>query len=123
MTLDDLKGTIIRVIDYRDDIIYIQTDDWRYSLFMDHDCCETRYFECADDLSEYTNSTILAAYLSLSTLVTATGDDTHEVAFLRIMTTVGELTFSAHNEHNGYYSGFSLIIERQFHQYDTYTYG
>lgn len=116
MTLDDLKGVVIRAIDYRDDIIYIQTDDWRYSLFMDHDCCEIRYFECADDLSEYINSTILVAFLSLAT-VTASDDDVHEVAFLRIMTTSGELSISAHNEHNGYYSGFSLVIERQFLQY------
>lgn len=118
MTLDDLKGIVIRAIYYRDDIIYIQTDDWRYSLFMDHDCCETRYFECADDLSEYINSTILAAFLSLTYLLPeiVINKDVHEVAFLRIITTSGEFTFSAHNEHNGYYSGFNLLIERQFLQ-------
>ena len=35
------------------------------------------------------------------------GDD-HEVAFLGIYTTKGVIVCQTHNEHNGYYGGFSL---------------
>lgn len=35
-------------------------------------------------------------------------NDVHEVQFLVVHTDKGDLTMSSHNEHNGYYGGFSI---------------
>ena len=34
----------------------------------------------------------------------------HEVQFLEILTSKGSITLSTHNEHNGYYGGFNIVM-------------
>ena len=36
--------------------------------------------------------------------------ETHEVQFLEIKTSKGIFTMSTHNEHNGYYGGFAIVV-------------
>jgi hypothetical protein len=35
----------------------------------------------------------------------------HEVQFLIIKTDKGDITLETHNEHNGYYGGFAVVIK------------
>ena len=37
----------------------------------------------------------------------------HEVQFLALVTSKGEVVFSSHNEHNGYYGGFSIAARTE----------
>ena len=70
-------------------------------------CCETRYMVCDDNLAAFVGS-ILQGIEVVDGPETTKGDTTHEVQFLRLITTHGTVTISNHNEHNGYYDGFSL---------------
>lgn len=39
------------------------------------------------------------------------GGEVHETKFIIVRTSKGEFTVVNHNEHNGYYGGFSLSVE------------
>ena len=71
-------------------------------------CCESRYMRTDDDLSHYIGSTLLGAEVSPAPNETYEYGE-HEVQFLRVKTDRGIITFSSHNEHNGYYGGFWVI--------------
>lgn len=71
-------------------------------------CCEQRYMTCDDNLA-------LEGGRLQSIDLEAGGDstdggygDAHEQQFLKIRTSEGDLTAVTHNEHNGYYGGFSI---------------
>jgi len=73
-------------------------------------CCENRYMRTDDDLEEYVGAELLQ--IEVADGGTTEGDgETHEIQFLRIHTSKGLFTLSNHNEHNGYYGGFSIKIE------------
>lgn len=70
-------------------------------------CCEHRYWVVDDDLNHY----IGADYLGWELADWETEDesyDVHEIQFLNIKTSVGDINIASHNEHNGYYGGFSI---------------
>lgn len=72
-------------------------------------CCESRYMRTDDDLSYYTGATLLGASTKDAPTVEEEYD-VHEVQFLEIRTSKGVFTMSNHNEHNGYYGGFSVVV-------------
>lgn len=77
-------------------------------------CCERRYMHTDDDIKWLIGKTLVG--ISEKEVKKTTGEygDPHEIVFLEIMTNDGAVTFSNHNEHNGYYGGFELtIVERQ----------
>lgn len=73
-------------------------------------CCEHRYMTTDDDVQSLIGSTI-------QTILVKSGPDigvdydVHEQEFLEIQTNKGFITLVNHNEHNGYYGGFSLNIK------------
>lgn len=82
-------------------------------------CCEKRYMTTSDSISFLVGKTLLAVRIEVGPTIDnpdsvsdvfGTGA-VHEVAFLRIDTDAGGVTFESHNEHNGYYGGFNLMIE------------
>lgn len=70
-------------------------------------CCEHRYMTSDDDFAYYEGATLLGVEVKPGPDVEAKYD-THETAFLDIKTSRGVFTVVTHNEHNGYYGGFSL---------------
>ena len=72
-------------------------------------CCEHRYMtsEKSDDLNYYAGS-------KLTNLETVSADPVsveygdHEIQFLNVTTDKGVFQVATHNEHNGYYGGFSI---------------
>ena len=70
-------------------------------------CCERRYMSNdGDDLSEYVGARYVGYEVKDAPFI-EDEYDLHEVQFLEIKTSKGSITLSMHNEHNGYYGGFS----------------
>ena len=73
-------------------------------------CCEHRYMVTADDLNEYTNTTLLDFELKNAPNIEGEYGE-HEVQFLDVKTSNGIFQMANHNEHNGYYGGFWIVAE------------
>ena len=71
-------------------------------------CCESRYMHTDDDLKSYVGAVLLDGEIREAPSVSENPCDYHDVEFLDIKTSVGVLTVSNHNEHNGYYGGFAV---------------
>lgn len=92
-----------------DDVLTIRLADGTGVELRDdgQSCCESRYMRTDDDLEDFDGATLLDGETRDAPDV---NDDygVHEVQFLVIKTDKGDATFSSHNEHNGYYGGFSI---------------
>ena len=73
-------------------------------------CCEHRYMTTDDDVNSLVGSVI-------QTIMVKSGPEAeddyevHDQEFLEIQTNKGFISIVNHNEHNGYYGGFSLNIK------------
>ena len=73
-------------------------------------CCESRYITCDDDFASLVGGTLLG--IETKSVPDIEGEyEVHEQVFIEIKTDKGSVTFTTHNEHNGYYGGFGLTIE------------
>lgn len=102
--------TIKEVILDNDSILHLRFDDGTALNIWDdgHSCCESRYMRTDDDLGYYSGAQLLEIKLEAGPDIT--GDiDEHEQLFLHVKTSKGSFTMSNHNEHNGYYGGFSML--------------
>lgn len=72
-------------------------------------CCESRYMRTDDDVQS-----LVGHNLRMIEAKEAPNEPDeygeHEVIFLEVGTDQGFVTIANHNEHNGYYGGFSLTI-------------
>jgi hypothetical protein len=108
-----MKDRVISEVLLFNDVLHIRFEDGSGLNFTDagQSCCEHRYMSNdGDDLKEY----IGARYIRHEVIDAPDAPDAeygcHEVQFLEIMTSVGPITLSMHNEHNGYYGGFCLNV-------------
>lgn len=69
-------------------------------------CCENRYMTSDDDLPSYIGGTLSS--MEVRDAPDVDDGDVHEVQFLVVTTSKGDITCETHNEHNGYYGGFSI---------------
>lgn len=73
-------------------------------------CCESRYMTCDDDLVSFVGDQIVN--FEIADADDRGGESTvHEIRFLKVSTNNGVFTIANHNEHNGYYGGFSINAE------------
>lgn len=102
-------GKRITKMRLRDDVLTIRLEDGTGVALEDkgQSCCESRYMRTDDDL-EYFDGAVLLGGETRSAPDVAYDYGYHEVQFLVIKTDKGDATFSSHNEHNGYYGGFSI---------------
>lgn len=70
-------------------------------------CCERRWMSCDDDLGGFVGADFLGAEIRHSRCFRRP-PRRDDVQFLVIHTTKGEIVCQNHNEHNGYYGGFSI---------------
>jgi hypothetical protein len=93
-----------------DDALHFEfSDGTKMRLFDDgQSCCESRYMRTDDDLSYFVGSTLIDAEIKKAPNMPDEWGD-HEVQFLEVKTSKGCFTMASHNEHNGYYGGFSVI--------------
>lgn len=111
---EDAFGKVISNVVLSDDDLLIQFEDGTGLRFVDdgQSCCEHRYFTCdGDDLSEFIGAKYVEAFEKEAPEIGEDEYDVHEVMFLEVRTSRGSITISAHNEHNGYYSGFGITVK------------
>ena len=103
--------TIVNVSLGQDDALHLKFDDGSGIRFYDDGqlCCESRYMTTDDDLSSFIGTKLLGAEIKSAPEVPDQYED-HEVEFLEIQTNAGVFTMASHNEHNGFYGGFSIRV-------------
>lgn len=86
---------------------------------FDRQCCEYRYMTTDDKLSDFIGSTLMSVevreilqFIGKEPESRKSGD-VHDVSFLVVTTSLGAFTCETHNEHNGYYGGFSIQAEKE----------
>lgn len=75
-------------------------------------CCESRYMTCDDKLEDHVGATLLNIETRQMPIPALDDEDgeAHDIEYLVVTTTAGELVIVNHNEHNGYYGGFDVEI-------------
>ena len=93
------------------------TDNTGIKMFDDgQSCCETRFMCCDDDLAPFIGGTLIGAEIADGPDLIADGPDLfdgceeHNQQFLKVTTSKGVFTVVNHNEHNGYYGGFDIVV-------------
>ena len=71
-------------------------------------CCESRYMTCDDDLSYLAGAEFVNAEIVDVKERQLDDGESHDLSFLKLVTSKATATVVSHNEHNGYYGGFSI---------------
>lgn len=108
-----LDKTIKDVKLVNDDLVISFLGDYALVIYDKPECCEERYMTTDDDLDEYQGAKFLGIVIKEAPAYRNSDEnedevDFHEIRFLEIKTSKGPITFAAHNEHNGHYSGINL---------------
>lgn len=73
-------------------------------------CCENRWMTTDDDPSTIVGGRLLAVNKKpVEDYPDDGGSD--EQMFVEVITDKGSITLCTHNEHNGYYGGFNVVVE------------
>ncbi len=99
-------------IDDKDRLILSFDDGANLLAFDDgQSCCESRYMRTDDDLEDLVGQKFVSMELrDAPSEGDPDGYGEHEVQFLILNTDKGSITFANHNEHNGYYGGFGIVL-------------
>jgi hypothetical protein len=118
----EIVGLKITSIHEGDEGYIIRFDDGSRLCIWDggQSCCESRYMTCDDDLSGHEGGQLVAIDTDAPGSQPDrpepeddwSSSDCHETQFVSVQTTKGSFTLCTHNEHNGYYGGFSLKVKR-----------
>lgn len=106
-------GKKITSLKLEDDKLVFGFEDGTGLLAFDdgQSCCESRYPTTDDDLSSYVGSTLMS--IDVKPGPEQSGEyDVHETEFLEVTTSSGHFQIVNHNEHNGYYGGFHVILQK-----------
>lgn len=115
---DDIKGKEIEAATYISDdyvdAIELTFTDGKKVRIQDtgRQCCERRYITVDDDLSCLVGGKITDIVEKGYQNEDLEDGDTYEAVFIDILTDKSFVTFTAHNAHNGYYSGFEFTLVR-----------
>lgn len=103
-------GKTIEKVYLADDELVFQFTDGTGMKLVDEgqSCCEHRYMTTDDDLSFYSGATLDGAEIVDGPEQEGEYGDLHDIQFLNVITSKGVFQMASHNEHNGYYGGFSI---------------
>lgn len=109
-------GKTISDLRLKDDMLRFSfSDGFLMDVYDDgQSCCEHRYITTDDDLSQYIGATLVSIEIADGGETVSEYDEVHQIQFLRVSTSTGMFVCETHNEHNGWYGGFS-IVARQSH--------
>ncbi len=120
-TVDTVKSAIGKTIqkvwldEEKDMLIFHFSDGTGMYLFDDgQSCCESRYMRTDDDLKAYSGARLLDLELKDGPSLADPKDiwdENHDTQFLDIITDKGTFQMVNHNEHNGYYGGFWIVVK------------
>ena len=98
----------------QDDALHFVFDDGsKIKLFDDgQSCCESRYMRTDDNLEDFVGAKLLGAEIKEAPSEPDECGE-HEVEFLEVQTDRGVFTMASHNEHSGYYGGFSIRAAKE----------
>jgi hypothetical protein len=110
-----LGKTITALTLGEDDALHFTFEDGsKVKLYDDgQSCCENRYMRTDDTLADYIGGKLESAEIREAPNVQDEDGDAHEVQFLVVKTSKGQFTMSSHNDHNGYYGGFSVVASEE----------
>ena len=116
-TVDIVKeslGKMIKRTYMENDKLCLEFTDEKTILIFDdgQSCCEERYMMTDDDLDYYKDCEFINLELQAAADI-KDESEMHEVQFVLITTSLGVFTMATHNIHNGYYSGFSVVVEEK----------
>jgi len=106
-------GKKIQKVEFGGDQLLIRFTDKTAITFEDkkQSCCEHRYMTNEGDTYEWAHlATFDGAEIKQAPSQDDPNGEAHDVQFLEIKTSKGVITISSHNEHNGYYGGFSIEV-------------
>lgn len=112
MVLEAFNGRIIDKIELVSDVLVIKSGD-KYLRISDdgQSCCEHRYMHTEDeDDFDYHIGSVFRFVQIVHGPDGGLGGDVHETMFCDVLTSKGVIQLVCHNEHNGYYGGFSVNI-------------
>lgn len=109
--INEVSGKTITSLKVEHDILYIGLGDNTLEVWDDgQDCCEVRYLHTDDKLSDFVGHRFIGIDIvdyDGAELI-ANHDAVHDMQFCLIRTSLGTFTLETHNEHSGYYGGFSM---------------
>jgi len=108
-------GKEISTLSYDDKALHISFIDGTKIKLSDEgqSCCEHRYMRTDDDLTSFVGGILIKAEINDAPSIDDEWGEEHEVQFLIITTSKGSFTMANHNEHNGYYGGFSIECSKE----------
>ena len=113
MVLKYVRGPVIKDVEVDEDSVTLHFSAGRLTLRdCGQNCCETRYMSTDDDVRSLIGQRFVCWEVKDGDY--QGGEDeynVHEVQFLEIQTEGGFVTLVNHNEHNGYYGGFTVQEE------------
>ncbi len=109
------SGKLISNLTLEENVLHIGfTDGCRIAILDTEDqCCEERFMQTDDVLGDYIGGELLDAEIREAPNEDDGEYGEHEVQFLVVKTSKGQLTMASHNKHNGYYGGFSIVIREE----------
>jgi hypothetical protein len=111
LAVQESIGKTIAGVALADDALRIALDSGVTLTLTDNgqSCCENRYMTCGDldNADYYRGATLVSVETRGAPSIEDEGGE-HEVQFLLVTTSKGVITAETHNEHNGYYGGFSI---------------
>lgn len=104
----DYYGHKVTAAKIEEDCLLLTLSNGKIIQLLDdgQDCCEHRYMTTDDDVSS-----IVGGDLLLVEAVKADDQGDHEQVFVKVETSKGFITIANHNVHNGFYSGFFLMVK------------
>lgn len=116
-TVDAFKAAVgkeIASLEMKDDELHVGfTDGTAIRIYDDgQSCCESRYMRTDADLSYFVGGTLTGAEVRPAPSIEGEYGEFHEIQFLDVGTSKGVFQMATHNEHNGYYGGFWLVVRR-----------
>ena len=104
--------TIIDIEMVNDNILIIHLNDGSQFQIEDNlqQCCEYRYMTTDDKLTDFVGADLINIEIRDTGMYGDAGFGYDNISFLLVTTSLGVFTIENHNEHNGYYGGFNIIV-------------
>ncbi len=123
-TVDAIKNSlnkVIKQVKIEDNTLEFEFEDGTKLNLADcaQSCCECRYMSTDDDLVQFAGSILQDFELKDGVFIESESDEygegvEHDIQFLEVVTDKGTFKIVNHNEHNGWYGGFSIEVERDY---------
>jgi len=109
---NEMKNQVIKKLKLNNNELCFEFENGLKTIIFDNgqSCCETRYMRTDDNLNNIIGGILKEINLKpIDNRETEYGE--YQIQFLEIVTDKGSCVLSNHNEHNGYYGGFSIEIK------------